>query len=126
MPGYFIDKSLLIAHPPPDMMASSHGHLRKTYFNRDSFVTPNTMFRYEISSGFERLFHARDVQYGFIKKHLFGQTPFYLADKERVLGLLGELGTLQSQYPMLTPVTNGLLKQEILDGVEENTDLTQS
>ena len=70
---------------------------RKNHFSTDSFVTPNTIFRSDISDGVERYFHDRDKTYGFIQKNQYGKTPFYLVDKLEILEKIGKLGELRSQ-----------------------------
>jgi hypothetical protein len=107
--------------------AASAGVVREKYFNTDGFVTPNSLFRHDISDGIHRLFHDRDKQYGFIKPNARNETPFYLVERERVLLKLGQLGQLQSNFGMLGQTSsNQLLKQEIIEGTKENTDLTQA
>ena len=126
MPGSFIDRSLLVSNPPPNMDATSDGQVYKKYFITDSFVTPNSLFRYEISDGVHRLFHARDKEYGFIEKNSYGKTPFYLKEQERVLGLLGILSQNDSNFDIISEGNNAL-KQDFKDGTEDTTkDLSQA
>ena len=107
--------------------AVSAGVIREKYFNTDGFVTPNTLFRHEISDGIHRLFHDRDKQYGFIKPNAINETPFYLVEREKLLLKIGKLERLKSHIGMFGETSsNQLLKEEIIKGTKENTDLTQA
>ena len=105
----------------------SSGVISNKYFDTDGYVTPNTLFRHEISDGIHRLFHDRDKQYGFIKPNAINETPFYLVEREKVLLKLGKLGQLQSNFGTLGQTSsNQLLLEEIIEGTKEDKDLTQA
>jgi hypothetical protein len=123
----YIDKSLKFLHPPLDIESSSFAVEKSKFINEEGLVYPNSLFRREIDDGIHLLFHDRDKRYGLVEPNSkITDTPFYLLEKERVLLLLGKLGQLESSIEQVTQEPNDLLKQEIMDGVKNNTDLTQA